>query len=198
MELKELETVLSTRTDLSPYLLHFSRRSGSRTGLDVLESILRDGYLRGSMRLVKGSEPAVSLMEAPLPALKVILAKANWVRYEPYGLALQRSYVYSRGGRPVLYMSNREEAEYRIPDSQRWRVVRLEYTKQAEDTHRELKVLADWTHEREWRCPGDLKLPVHPIVFVWTSKEAQELSGLRWRKVRPRVILPLRPILAML
>ncbi len=198
MELKELEAVLSTRTDLSPYLLHFTRRSADCTGLDVLKSILKDGYLKGTTRFVKGSKPAVCLMEAPLPALKVILARENWARYEPYGLALQRTYVYSRGGRPVLYLSNREEAELQIRAGQRWRVVRLEYKKRAEDTHRELKVLSDWSHEREWRCPGKLKLPNNPIVLVWTANEAQDLFQLPSGRVRPRAVLPLQPILAML
>jgi hypothetical protein len=198
MKLDELEAVLSTRTDLSPYLLHFTRRSADGSGFDVLKSILKDGYLKGSTRFVRGSEPVVSLMEAPLPALKVILAKENWVRYEPYGLALQRSYVYSCGGRPVLYLSNSEEEKLKIPKKQLWRVIRLEYKKREEDTHRELEVLADWTHEREWRCPGRLKLPNNPIVFVWTSKEAHTLSRLRLGGVRPGAILPLQPILAML
>jgi hypothetical protein len=63
-------------------------------------------------------------------------------KYRFYGLAFSKRTIFDAGGRPVVYLPD-NEGEW-IPEEQKWRHVRYEFGK------------VDWTHEREWRVPGDL------------------------------------------
>ena len=90
-------------------------------------------------------------MDVPFAALKYVCSSKNAERYQPYGVVVQKRSVYQQGGRPVLYLSDKEREKLKIPLRQLWRVVALEDDKK-EDTW------IDWQHEREWRCPKSLIL----------------------------------------
>ncbi len=108
----------------------------------------------GEKGFIKGPTPACCLMDVPFSSLKYVLNRSEKDRaaakYEPYGVFIQKQYAYKRGCRPVLYLSNSEMEDLAIPESEWWRVVRLEVSSGK---------WISWLHEREWRCRGDLVLP---------------------------------------
>ena len=61
-----------------------------------------------------------------------------------------KRYVYNAGGRPVIY-EDAEVAERMLPDKRDWwRIVKFDLSNK--------KKVVDWTHEREWRVPGRIRL----------------------------------------
>jgi hypothetical protein len=132
----------------SAMLTHFTRTAKTTTAIDNLIAILEHATIRGGRRMVRGGACAVCLFDAALPDLRTILVRKNRRRYEPYGLAIDRRYAFAHGARPVIYLPWREAREIVAP-REYWRVVTIEI-----DRHPPV----DWTHEREWRVPGDLPL----------------------------------------
>jgi len=187
------------RPDLSPFIIHLTKRSPKRTAFENLVRILRSGRLVGSTSsegYIKGSTPATCFMDVPLGSLKYVLKKANTrrrgrkgPRYEAYGILISKSWAYAAGARPVLYLSDAEIVALRIPDAHKWRVVKFEGVSSKD---------FGWLHEREWRAEGGFKLPSRMLsVLVKTSKEAERLHSKLLKapkkfKARPRSILPIR------
>jgi hypothetical protein len=132
-----------------PLLTHFTRASRSGDALDNLAAILRDGVIRGSTRMIPGKHPTVCMFDAPLTELSGLLTRKNRHRYEPFGVAFEKRYAFTRGARPVIYMPLAEGRRL-LAEGELWRVVAI-------DLRREPPV--DWTFEREWRVPGELRLP---------------------------------------
>ena len=168
------------RPDFSNALIHFTK---ARIEFDyeqnkpkppvpafsVLKEILATGMVRGGQGFVKGNRRAVCFSEIPLSAMHYF-AKApseagGTKRYEFYGVVLSKKTVFEAGGRPVIYLPDKEGQW--IPQDEKWRHVRFEYGS------------VDWTHEREWRLPGDLDLRKVPglYVIVWSAAEANELDS---------------------
>lgn len=129
-------------------LTHFTRASKASAAIDNLIAILEHQTIRGGRRMVRGGVSAVCLFDVALSDLRAILVRKNRRRYEPYGIAIDRRYAFTRGARPVIYLPWREAKEIVAP-REHWRVVSIEL---------ERKPAVDWTHEREWRVPGDLPL----------------------------------------
>ena len=123
----------------------------------ILSTFLETGKIWGSSSkkgLHQGPEQSACFMDVPFASLKYVLTPENSdpqsPRYEPYGIAVTKRYAYDKGCRPVLYFSNAETTDLRIPRSKLWRVVRLEVSK---------KGWISWLHEHEWRCEGEFTLP---------------------------------------
>ena len=178
-------------------MLHLTKNTRTEdefSAYDNLVNILFRGVVWGSNKrkgFVKGPHPAACFMDIPFASLKYIINDANCAdenpRYEPYGVVVTKRYAYDHGCRPVLYLSNQEIEDLAIPESELWRVVRLEGV----DGKR-----VNWAHEREWRCKGDLQLPSELIaVLVETPTIARRLqekvqkSGHRYKSV-PKSIIP--------
>jgi hypothetical protein len=91
------------------------------------------------------------------------------------------------GGRPVIYLPDKE-GEW-IPADEKWRHVRFEYG------------TVDWTHEREWRLPGnvDLSKVAGVYLLVWSESESVELAKLN-TPVRSKIrgVLPMEHLIDML
>jgi len=157
---------LSSGFDSSGMLSHFTRASRAGDALDNLAAILRQGVIRGSSRMVRGGRPVVCLFDAALSELKRILVPDNRHRYQPFGIALDKRYAFKLGARPVLYMPW-PEAQKMLAGEELWRVVAI-------DLERNPPV--DWSFEREWRLPGDLRLPARAAVaLVRTWSDAEDL-----------------------
>ncbi len=133
------------RSDVSDHLIHLT---GDRSGIsskEALISILAELGLRGSGNdgFVKGSRRAACFTEtqdALIP--EVIRYRRSGDRpYGPYGIMLSKVDAWNRGTRPVMYLPDQEGLW--VPMDERWRHVRFEYG------------FVDFTHEREWRAPGD-------------------------------------------
>lgn len=143
----------SERPDLSPFLVHLTRRSERRSAYQNLLNILKTGRILGSDHsgFIRGPNKAACFMDIPLGNLKYILNESNRKRYEPYGVVLSKGWAYEKGCRPVLYLSRDEcDDDIGVPRSQLWRVVRFDGVMAEE---------INWTHEREWRVKGSFQLP---------------------------------------
>jgi hypothetical protein len=147
-------------------LTHFTRAARTSSALDNLVSILSDGVIHGGRRMVRGGKAAVCMFDIALPDLRSLLARENRRRYEPFGIAVDRSYAFKLGARPVVYLPWHEARSVIVP-AEHWRVVSLEV---------ERKPPVDWTHEREWRLLGDLPLqPDLCVALVESWRDADEL-----------------------
>lgn len=187
----------NVRPDLTPYLIHLTKEHSDSSALENLASILKDGVIRGTHRLL-GKREAACFIDVPFIALKYICSQHNQGRYEPYGLIVEKTTAYEKGARPVLYLSKHERqmlgiTEEKTPD-ELWRLVTLQ------GSNRKGAWDVNWMHEREWRSPDEFKLPPMILaVLVRTSEEASRLS----RKIaknphlyrcRPRSVIPLNVI----
>ena len=195
------ELPFNSRPDLTPYLLHLTKNTkpdDKFSAYDNLVSILKTGEIWGSgskKGFIKGRNKAACFMDVPFASLKYVLTSENIdpisPRYEPYGIAITKSYAYRNGCRPVLYLSDAETEDLRIPQSQLWRVVRFEVKNER---------WISWIHEREWRCKGNFILPeTTHAVFVRNTQEAERLMNDIAKsksefKCRPRAIIPLTVI----
>ncbi len=108
------------RPDLTPYLIHLTKASPKRTALENLISILQDGVIQRTDSFIKSASrrrgvKAACFMDVPFAALKYVCSSKNAKRYQPYGVVVKKRSVYEQGGRPVLYLSDKERKELKIP-----------------------------------------------------------------------------------
>jgi hypothetical protein len=199
------------RADFSDALVHLTRerREYSSTdflkqellrevsAFDVLKEIMSSGIIRGSGNegYVKGTRRAVCFSEIPLAAMHLFarppddpFEPATKARYRFYGIAISKRALFEAGGRPVIYLPDSEG--HWIPPEEKWRQVRYEHGR------------VDFTHEREWRAPGDLDLKTLSsgiYVIVWSATEARELANFSSPLVAGRVlwIIPMEHMVGM-
>jgi NADH:ubiquinone oxidoreductase subunit len=151
------------RPDICQHLVHFTKATEAESAYTVLRRILSEGRLIGGSRFVRGGSRCVCFSEAPLGAIERGLINGDgFTRYSPFGLQFSKEWVFGLGGRPVIYGP---EAEYsQIPESLRWRHVRLELGPEH----------VDFTWEREWRLPSDsLKFSHQDISVVLPDDESR-------------------------
>jgi hypothetical protein len=174
------------RRDLGDLLFHFTRHSdtdrlsyktssGRETATDgsassVLYKILHEGKLLGTGTWT-GGHPCVCFTEAPIAECASIFALNELAasvderpRYDPYGIAVSKTWLYAQGGRPVIY--DHPAAVNDLADALRYRFVPFDPPNGV-----------DFTWEREWRVKGDsLTLdPRKTLVIVPTADEAFQL-----------------------
>ena len=189
-----LAGIKSFRRDMGNLLFHFTRsRPGGalsptvnlnpfgppppptayepKTAFEVLTEILTSGKLIGTSGFVKGKHQCVSFTEWPVSELASMFAINNELakggerpRYEPYGIAVKKDWLFQKNGRPVIYQP---ESEYScLPPTIQWRHVRYEPPQ------------VDFTWEREWRVPcSELQITASDVlVLVRTSAEAHSVT----------------------
>jgi hypothetical protein len=188
------------RSDFSHALVHLTRErrefdyetnkpKALIPPFQVLKEILTTGILRGGKGYVKGNRPAVCFSEIPLSQIHRFAEPPSALnaKYRFYGLVLSKKTVFEMGGRPVIYLPD-TEGEW-IPADEKWRHVRFEHG------------TVDWTHEREWRVPGDIDLTkvAGAYLLVWNEAESIELAKFN-TPVRPKIrgILPMEHLIDML
>ncbi|WP_260870117.1 hypothetical protein [Bacillus cereus] len=109
----------SQRSDISSYLVHLTRpifnKEGEtiKTSIDVLNEILTSKKLIGSTTqkgYIVGKNKAVCFQDMPLQSVcqNVLFEELRTEdkkkrRYVPIGIAFPKTYVYQKGGRPVMY-----------------------------------------------------------------------------------------------
>jgi len=143
---------LRKRPDISPNLLHLLGGATREEAFAKLRTIIADRCLRGSDRAIRGGYGCVSFAEAPVRQLREVFrwSAEHDTELQPYGVLLGKDYLYSLGGRPVIYQS---DAEYeQLPEPLRWRHAR--YDPLADPP-------VDRTWEREWRLRSTT-LPLEP------------------------------------
>jgi hypothetical protein len=161
--------ILAARSDMTEWLVHFTRISGNKMALEVLRNILVEGALRPGFsvrttgRTVYGPNRAVCFSEQPISAVeKYVIARNDRYSVDAFGLLIHKHDAFSAGALPVIYgLSNSYEVqdptihnfpkETRLldpsclPVNEQYRFIRLHANGSPGD--------ADWTHEREWRWP---------------------------------------------
>ncbi|MEY9912821.1 hypothetical protein ABIA35_009088 [Catenulispora sp. MAP12-49] len=137
--------------DLSDSLTHFTGRARESAMVaqsirelspkERLDSILTTGELWPSVTY-SGGLPAVCFTESTFAGLEYLIGEQG---FQPWGLVLDRQWVFDQGGAPVWHFRSQYEAEVRglSPRLQTW-AVRLDSNPDRP---------SDWLHEREWRIP---------------------------------------------
>lgn len=135
------------RIDLSEYLVHWIKGDSHEDAFDVLRQIVHNRVLLGSSGGIRDGWTCVCFTEAPKNVFHQVLG-----RYKPFGIQIPKSWLFEKGGRPVIYQAHHE---YELLSKQiRWRHVRFEpHTKPP----------VDFSWEREWRIRAD-ELVVDPKV----------------------------------
>lgn len=182
-----LERLKLVRRDLGNLLFHFTKptsanvviQRGSSTvhtnsrGPDaVLKKILTEGKITGSNGFIRGNHKCVCFTESPISELAALFSLAriaddpnHRTKYEPYGIAVKKDWLFAQGGRPVIYQADTEYGL--LPGSLQYRHVRYEPNNQI-----------DFTWEREWRIQTDELIisPANALIVVPTADEAFELT----------------------
>lgn len=174
------------RRDVGDLLFHFTRSiepnkislsfsTGQRRYMDgsassVLQKILHQEKLIGSSRWTSG-EDVVCFTEAPIQEFNSVFSLVSIAssaderpRYEPYGIAVSKKWLFEQGARPVIYDDENSSSKY--PEALRYRFVPYDPTNGI-----------DYTWEREWRIKTkELNLdPKHTLVIVPTAEEAFQI-----------------------
>ncbi|MCM1158718.1 MAG: hypothetical protein NC300_07705 [Bacteroidales bacterium] len=161
------------RNDITSRLTHLTKGDTEDDAFHTLLKILEDKKLNGSTTstgFIIGNKKAVCFQEAPLDAIaenllyeKQLRENTNGkVRYLPFGIRFNKARIFTNGGRPVLY-GEKELLKRLLPEEEHWRIVNYDLS---DDNH-----MIDWSHEREWRVPGDLTFEYDDIEVLLHSNE---------------------------
>lgn len=140
------------RSDLSSELVHWIKAPTLEEAFGTLRTIIDERCIRGGNGNIEGEYNCVCFTEAPQLSFHEVRG-----RYRPFGIQLSKTWVFDRGGRPVIYQTDAEFVV--LPPELRWRHVRYEPNRTPP---------VDFTWEREWRVLAD-ELPLPPgeaIILV--------------------------------
>lgn len=157
---------ISERTDMAARITHLTRGEDSEEAFENLWKILVDRKLIGSDNsgFINGKKKAVCLQELPLSAIAENLmyekTLGDKIRYSPFGVRFHKGFIYRKGGRPVIY-EDRDVMKSLLPEDEYWRIVDLKLS--------DIEAYIDWTHEREWRVPNELKFGYGNIEVIVKS-----------------------------
>lgn len=163
------------RSDMSCYLYHLTRENNENDAIDVLIKILTECKINGSTTdsgFIIGDNKAVCFQDTTTYGLSQNSfheqklreeKKTNKVRYKPIGLAFNKQYIYSKGGRPVVYEKT-QTAKKILPPDEWWRIVNFDLS--------DSEYMIDWTHEREWRLKGDFHFDLSKAYVVLVSNKS--------------------------
>lgn len=167
-----------SRMDYGSQVTHLTRSAtiggNWHSALDVLIKILRERRIMGSTTskgFIIGDRPAVCFQEAPPYSICENIHfewnlhqenRTDTMRYEACGLMFQKPYIFGKGGRPVIY-EQKEVAKPLLHKDQWWRIVNYDLSNPEQ--------FIDWTHEREWRVPGDLDFDIKEVTVVVMNAE---------------------------
>lgn len=184
---KELQDRIQlVRRDIGTFLFHFTRTPDktivirgnnsttylSKSALSVLKKILFEKKLIGTSKWIHGGYNCICFTEAPITELvalfslnKIAANKKQRPRYEPYGIAVRKKWLYEKGGRPVIYDS--PDIYDILPEDLKYRYVPYDPNNNV-----------DFTWEREWRIRTDELVldEKQTLVIVPTAEEAFDLS----------------------
>jgi len=94
------------RDDLSNNLIHFTKGTDQEAA-DIFLKIISESRLLGGTGFIRGSYHCVCFTESPIGKLAHILAnrRAYDFNYAPFGVMVDKLWLWTRGGRPVIYQS---------------------------------------------------------------------------------------------
>jgi len=131
------------RDDLSSKLVHLTK-GGWEEAAVIFQTIVDEKRLRAGIGGIKDNLRCVCFSEAPISKLSVILAdrSQHGFTYAPFGVMLDKDWLFEKGGRPVIYQADEEYEQLHF--KQRYR----------HKTYEPAKGI-DFTWEREWRLQID-------------------------------------------
>ena len=145
-----------SRTDISKYLIHFTKGDTLEDAFETFKKIINEQQLRGSNTWIRGCYNCVCFSEAPLQSLKDGLVNPDFYsNYSPFGIMVEKKWLFERGGRPVIYQPD-EEFEL-LPESHKWRHMRYEPNNNPP---------IDFSWEREWRIHCDSLRFDHSVASI--------------------------------
>ncbi len=164
--------ILATRSDMTEWLIHSTRRIGDVHRATMLAKILCEGVLRPGFAFrgnperatIYGPHSAVCFSEQPLDAFaNCVRARGAIGSMAPYGILVHKHDVYVAGGLPVIYghggcvelgygqdgfdATRRLLRPTDLPFDEQHRYVAFAPTRKPHPM--------DWSHEREWRWPAN-------------------------------------------
>jgi hypothetical protein len=160
----------SHRNDISSRITHLTNGSSPDEAFENLINILDEQKIIGGLGYVNGKTPVVCLQESPLSSIAENLLYEKYLRdenmseqhrYRAFGLRFAKPFVYSKGGRPVIY-GDVKEMKAILPESEYWRIVDLKL--------QDLNNFVDWSHEREWRVKKELKFKYSQTEVIVPSR----------------------------
>lgn len=171
MDFTEWRNRYKNRTDISSRLTHLTKGDSPELAFQTLLKILDEKTVVGSTTetgFIVGNTAAVCLQEAPLNAIAENLLYENKlreetnckIRYSAFGLRFNKVWVYKIGGRPVIY-EEKDLMKTLLPQSEHWRIVNYDL--------KDRQHMIDWTHEREWRVPGNIHFEYKDIEVLVSS-----------------------------
>lgn len=137
------------RLDISDFLVHYTKGTEA---VAAFRNIVDGGAITGGRGHIKGGYQCVCFTESPVHAIRDILLRRSKceLKYEPFGIAVSKPWLFEQGGRPVIYQAEDEFAA--LPENLRWRHVTYDPVRRPP---------ADFTWEREWRIKTD-SLSINP------------------------------------
>ena len=169
---KNWENRLLSRTDMSMYLTHLTRGIDIMNALDVLFKILKEKNLKSSCDtgFINGDRSVVCFQDIPFSSIaqnvkheqdnKAELGGKN--RYLAIGVAFDKSMIFKKGGRPVVYEKT-SIAKGILPPNEHWRIVNLDFYDD--------EAYIDWTHEREWRILDDFNFELNDTFVLLPNSQ---------------------------
>lgn len=174
MDLKEWREHIERRSDFATRVTHLTKANESKTAFHNLIKILdekkiygsgKDGYIIGDKRAVCFQDVPVQSLAENIKYEREINGGAS-ARYEAYGIRFRKNDIFKKGARPVVYGPTKD-LKAMLPKNEYWRIVNMDML---DDNS-----IIDWSHEREWRYPGDLEFKYTDIeVIVWSDKDYRE------------------------
>ncbi|WP_169829022.1 abortive infection system antitoxin AbiGi family protein [Chromobacterium amazonense] len=150
-------------------MTHLVRAGCYDEAVDILYKIACDEHLEGTTRAIIGSTPVVCFSEAPVSEF----TKEN-KHFSPFGISVEKSWLFAAGGRPVIYQP-KDEHHY-INPAIHWKLVSFDPIKSQEDGW------VDWSWQREWRIPSEMfYLPYEQAIFLVPSEEYRDRLLARYR-----------------
>ena len=165
----------ASRTDLSTSVIHLTRGTPNNKVYEVLFKILSEEQIKGSTTKtghIVGKNKAVCFQDIPMTSVgqnchfEKKLRKQNSstkskIRYLPCGICFDKSFVYKKGGRPVIYEET-SIAKEMLDEEEWWRIVNFNLSNK--------NAIIDWTHEREWRVKGDFRFKRKNATLILSGK----------------------------
>ena len=157
----------------SIYLTHLIRGRSDNDSYNTLLKILESGFLRASFskrsgyNTVKGDKEVVCFQDTSFDEMNEVITGEKWIEHEQiyreFGIQISKELLFRDGARPVIYDKANEIMEL-IDESIYWRVVNL-------DLNIATWQYVDWTHEHEWRIPGDVMLEGGDLRVIVKTEE---------------------------
>lgn len=153
-----------------------TRRSDGKSAFEILCKILDEKTILASdtSGYIRQNQKAVCFQDVPLYSLaenikyedeystnNSVDTNRTRFRYEAFGLRFNKGTMFQKGARPVIYGTKSELDSF--PSSEQWRCVQI-------DLHDSENII-DWTHEREWRIPGDFSFEYEEVEIIVGCKE---------------------------